>query len=99
MGAFDQVAEHSSPQVRNLIIPQVNVLNVERILLQSLTNHNQVVICDTISEHEFVVAGEDDFEAFILIVAIFEVLHEGVMGLHLGLLTYLLVDLNNVHFV
>ena len=99
MGALDQVTEHSSSQVRNLIIAQINVLNIECILFQGLANHDQVVICDTISEHEFVISWQDDFKALILIIAILEVLHKGVMGLHLGLLTDLLVDLNHIHFV
>ena len=71
---------------------------MDSVALQSCTDHDQVVISDSICEHVLVVAVNDDVDRVIFIISFLQVLNEGIVRLEAGLLRFLSIQVDDVAF-
>jgi len=79
-----------------VIVSQVDLLDVDRVALECRANDDQVVICDPIREHVFVVPVDDNVDAVVLVVGFLQVLYERIVRLQTSLLTLLFVQVDDV---
>ena len=79
-----------------MIVSQVDLLDVDRVALECRANDDQVVICDPIREHVFVVPVDDNVDAVVLVVGFLQVLYERIVRLQTSLLTLLFVQVDDV---
>ena len=71
---------------------------MDSVALQGCTDHDKVVIGDTVCEHILVVSVNDDVDRVVFIVCFLQVLNEGIVRLEAGLLRLLSIQVDDVAF-
>ena len=92
----DQVTKGTSSDIRDLVVSEVNLFDMDSISLEGRADEDDVVVSDAVSEHVLMVSVDNDINGIILIVSFFKVLNEGIVRLHASLLTLVFVEVDDV---
>ena len=79
-----------------MVVPQIDLINVDSVAFKSVANQDEVIIGDSVREHVLVIARDDDVERVVLVVGLLQILDECVVRVHASLLSLLLVQGDDV---
>ena len=82
----DQIAQGTRTNIRDTVVSEVNLFNVNGVSLESRADHDQMIVSDSISEHVLVVSMDDDVDRIVFIVGLLEILNESIVRLQTSLL-------------